>query len=128
MSAFRTWNGVEPYPIFPQVGLHATGGEQMLLCKVVYEPGKLVARHSHEFTEQVMWLMDGTLQMTVADETKLLVAGDTCVVNKGVEHELFTEGGCTFIEGLAPVPLDHVPDRARDLVLGEQGSALHVEK
>jgi quercetin dioxygenase-like cupin family protein len=127
-SPFRTWNGVEPFPIFPNVQLHGIGGEQMMLCKVTYEPGKVVARHAHEFTEQVMWLMDGTLRMTIGDETKLMVAGDTCVVNKGVEHELGTDTGCTFLEGLAPVPLDHVPDRERDLVLGELGGSLHVEK
>jgi hypothetical protein len=33
----------------------------------------------------------------------------------------------TFFEALAPVPLDHVPDRERDLVLAEGGTT-HVEK
>ncbi len=32
------------------------------------------------------------------------------------------------MEALAPVPLDHVPDRALDLVLGPDGGATHVEK
>jgi hypothetical protein len=34
----------------------------------------------------------------------------------------------TFFEALAPVPLDHVPERARDLVLGPDGGATHVAK
>jgi hypothetical protein len=34
----------------------------------------------------------------------------------------------TFVEALAPVPRDHVPDAERDLVLGEQGDSLHVER
>ena len=33
----------------------------------------------------------------------------------------------TFFEALAPVPLDHVPDSERDLVLAE-GGATHVER
>jgi hypothetical protein len=33
----------------------------------------------------------------------------------------------TFFEALSPVPLDHVPDRERDLVLAE-GGMTHVEK
>jgi hypothetical protein len=33
-----------------------------------------------------------------------------------------------FLEALAPVPRDHVPDAGRDLVLGVQGDALHVER
>jgi hypothetical protein len=34
----------------------------------------------------------------------------------------------TFFEALAPVPLDHVPDRGRDLVLGPDRGATHVER
>ena len=49
-------------------------------------------------------------------------------VNRGVEHELFCEDGVTFFEALAPVPLDHVPDRERDLVLGPDNGAGHVER
>ena len=41
--------------------------------------------------------------MTVGDETKTLGAGDVVVVNRGVEHELYSEGGMTFVEALAPV-------------------------
>ncbi len=32
------------------------------------------------------------------------------------------------MEALAPVPLDHVPDKELDLVLGPDGGAQHVEK
>ena len=126
--AFSSWNGRETWPIFPGVDIHAIGGEQVLLCHVTYAPGTTVARHSHEHTEQVMWIVDGDLTMTIGDETKRLGAGDVVVVNRGVEHELHSEGGVTFVEALAPVPRDHVPDPERDLVLGEQGSSLHVER
>ncbi len=100
----------------------------MLLCHVTYEPGTTVARHSHPATEQVMWIVEGDLTMTVGDETRTLGAGDVVVVNRGVEHELRTEGGLTFLEALSPVPRDHVPDAERDLVLGEQGDSLHVDR
>ncbi len=47
---------------------------------------------------------------------------------QGVEHELIaSDDGVTFFEALAPVPLDHVPDRERDLVLAEGGAA-HVAR
>ena len=48
--------------------------------------------------------------------------------NRGIEHSVRTENGAQFFEALAPVPLDHVPDRERDLVLGPDGGALHVER
>jgi quercetin dioxygenase-like cupin family protein len=119
---------VEPHSLFPGVGLRAIGGEQVLLCHVTYEPSTTVRRHSHDATEQVMWVVEGDLTMTVGDETRRLGPGDVVVVNRGVEHELVTEGGVTFVEALAPVPRDHVPDAERDLVLGERGDALHVER
>jgi quercetin dioxygenase-like cupin family protein len=127
-SPFRTWNGVDPHPQFEGVWLHAIGGEQVLLCRVRYEPGTRVARHSHPEAEQVMAILDGEVTMTVEGETRTLRPGDVVVVNRGVEHELVSEPGVEFFEALAPVPLDHVPDRERDLVLGPDGGATHVER
>ena len=127
-SAFRSWDGVEPFQIFPTVRIHAIGGDQVLLCRVVYEPGTTVARHAHMDTEQVMVIVEGDVTMTIGDETRTLGPGDVAVVNRGVEHELHSEGGLVFFEALAPVPLDHVPDRDRDLVLGREGGAQHVAR
>ena len=119
---------MERHSLFPGVALHAIGGEQVLLCHVRYEPGTTVGRHSHPETEQLMWIVDGDVTMTVGDVTKTLGPGDVVVVNRGIEHELHTEGGMTFVEALAPVLKDHVPDSERDLVLGEQGDSLHAER
>jgi len=127
-SPFRTWNGRDSFEFVDGVRLHAIGGEQVLLCRVQYEPGKQVPWHAHEDTEQVMFILDGEVEMTVEDETKTLAAGDVVVVNRGLRHKLYSEGGVTFMEALAPVPLDHVPDKTADLVLGADGGAQHVPK
>jgi quercetin dioxygenase-like cupin family protein len=127
-SPFRTWNGVEAYEVYPGVQLRAIGGEQVLLCRVRYAPGTRLEPHSHPEAEQLMAIVDGEVTMTVGGETKVLRAGDVVVVNRGIEHELVSEHGVEFFEALAPVPLDHVPDRDRDLVLGPDGGATHVER
>ena len=119
---------MDRHTLFPGVAIHAIGGEQVLLCHVTYAPGTTVALHAHPEAEQVMWIVNGDVTMTVGDETRTLGAGDVVVVNRGVEHELHSKGGMTFVEALAPVPRDHVPDAERDLVLGEQGDSLHVER
>ena len=36
--------------------------------------------------------------------------------------------GVTFVEALGPVPLDHIPDPKRDLVLGDLRGSLHVPR
>jgi quercetin dioxygenase-like cupin family protein len=127
-SPFRNWEGREPLSLFPGVSAHSIGGEQVLLCRVQYEPGATVPRHSHEHTEQVMFVTEGELEMTVGSETRTLRAGDVVVVNRGIEHELHSDGGCAFFEALSPVPLDHVGDREQDLMLGVDGGRLHVER
>ena len=127
-SPFRTWNGVEAWQFVDGVTLHAIGGEQILLCRVTYAPGKQVPDHNHEHTEQVMAIVDGEVRITVDGETKEVKAGDVMVINRGVRHSLYSEKGVTFFEALAPVPLDHVPDRERDLVLGPDGGSSHVER
>jgi quercetin dioxygenase-like cupin family protein len=128
LSAFRSWNGVETWSIFPGVELHAIAGDQVFLGRVTYEPGTTVQRHSHDATEQVMLVLEGSLTMTIGEETREMGPGDVCVVNRGVEHELHSAGGVTFIEALGPVPLDHIPDRERDLVLGDLAGSAHVER
>jgi quercetin dioxygenase-like cupin family protein len=128
MSGFGSWNGVDAWPIHPGVGIHAMGGDQVLLARATYEPGTRVKRHAHEATEQLMLIVAGSVAMTIGDETRVLRVGDVAVVNRGVEHELHSADGVTFIEALSPVPLDHVPDRERDLSLGDLGGSLHVER
>ena len=125
---FRTWNGRESFEFVDGVRLHAVGGEQVLLCRVTYEAGKHVQWHAHEHTEQVMLILEGEVEMTIEEETRTLGPGDVVVVNRGLRHTLHSAAGVTFMEALAPVPLDHVPDRALDLVLGPDGGAGHVER
>ncbi len=127
-SPFRSWNGVKSFEFVDGVRLHAIGGEQVLLCRVSYEPGKKVPLHSHSDTEQVMLILDGEVDMAIEGEWRRLRTGDVVVVNRGLSHELVSEDGVTFMEALSPVPLDHVPDRERDLVLGADGGAHHVER
>jgi unsaturated pyranuronate lyase len=124
---FRTWTGRDSWEFLDGVRLHAIGGEQVLLCRVQYAPGKRVPWHKHDDTEQVMFILDGEVEMTIEDDTTTLRPGDVVVVNRGLHHELHTEQGVTFMEALAPVPLDHVPDKTLDLVLGPDGGTRHVE-
>lgn len=127
-SPFRTWSGVDSHEFAPGVSINAIGGERVLMCRVDYAPGAVIPEHAHPDTEQLMYVVDGDVTLTVEGETKTLRAGDVAVVNRGLLHNLSSEDGCTFIEALSPVPIDHVPVPERDLVLGAGGDALHVER
>src|SRR5580765_6612317 len=90
-GSFRTWNGREPLELHEGVRLHAVGREQVLLCRVVYAPGKRVSRHSHDHTEQVMYIVEGSIEVTVEEETQTMRPGDVAVINRGVPHALYSE-------------------------------------
>jgi mannose-6-phosphate isomerase-like protein (cupin superfamily) len=127
-SPFLSWNDVERFEFAPGVRIKAAGGEQVCVCHVKYDAGKQVPLHSHEHTEQVMVILEGDVTVTVDGEARSLGPGDVCVINRGREHSVYSEGGVVFLEALAPVPLDHIPDRQRDLVLGPDGGSGHVER
>src|SRR4051812_12342476 len=127
-TPFRPWDGRGSWGFVDGVRIHAIGGGQGLLRRLPYEPGKQVPWHSHEDTEQVMFVLDGEVEITIEDETQSVRTGDVVVINRGLHHKLYSEGGVTFMEALAPVPLDHVPDKSLDLVLGPDGGSQHVEK
>jgi quercetin dioxygenase-like cupin family protein len=127
-SPFRTWNGVERTEFVDGIRIKAIGGEQVCVCHVVYSAGKQVPLHVHEHTEQVMVITEGECTVTVEGVAQALGPGDVCVINRGLEHSVYSEHGVTFYEALAPVPLDHIPDQQRDLVLGPDGGSTHVER
>ena len=60
-SPFRTWNGRDAWEFVDGVHLHAIGGEQVLLCRVTYAPGKQVPWHAHPESEQVMVVLAARL-------------------------------------------------------------------
>src|SRR2546423_4106680 len=74
-SPFRSWNGVEAWQFADGVRLHAIGGEQILLCRVTYEPGEQVPGHAHQHTQQGMAILGGEATRTVAGETPGVKAG-----------------------------------------------------
>ena len=128
-SPFRTFNGVEPFPIFAGVGLHAIAGDQVFLGRVTYEPGTTVKRHSHEHTEQAMLDRSRLADDDDRRRDRELGAGRRRASSTAASSTSSTpSGGVTFIEALAPVPLDHIGDRERDLVLGDLNGSLHVER
>ena len=126
-SPFQSWDGRASLSLFPRVSLQSVAGEQILFCQVQYEPGADVSTHSHADSEQVMWILSGELEMTVGEETQTIGEGACVVINRGVEHSLHSDGGCTFLEAMSPVPRDHVADPERDLVLGADGDRRYVE-
>src|SRR5271166_6894049 len=61
--------------IFPGVEIRTTAGRQVMLSVVRFEPGSVVADHSHPH-EQMGMMISGRLEFTVAGTTRVLGPGD----------------------------------------------------
>ncbi len=73
--------------IFPGVEIRTTAGRQLMLSVVKFEPGSVVADHSHPH-EQMGMMISGRLEFTVADTTRVLGPGDIWRIPGGVVHSV----------------------------------------
>jgi quercetin dioxygenase-like cupin family protein len=60
-------------------------GEKLMLSFVKLNPNAVVPSHSHPH-EQMALVLSGKLEMTIANERRLLKEGDVFLVPSGVEH------------------------------------------
>lgn len=53
--------------------------------------------HSHELEDELFYVLDGTLEIEMLDQTVVLNAGDTFVVPKGVRHNPIAKQECLIM-------------------------------
>ena len=51
-----------------------------------FPPGTVFPIHSHEANEQMGLVLEGSIEMTVGEETRVLTAGDYFYIPRGVPH------------------------------------------
>ena len=75
-------------------------------------PGGGLKPHVHESHDEVMTILEGTVEMRVGDETFTAVAGDVISVSAGTIHApVHSEEGCLMISVFAPWFDPENPDR-----------------
>ncbi|MBM3144710.1 MAG: cupin domain-containing protein [Chloroflexi bacterium] len=72
-------------------GIHARTfwGKKMLIAAVDLDPNTRLPRHSHPH-EQLGNVIQGQMELTIGEETRLLQPGDVYIIPGGVEHEAHT--------------------------------------
>ena len=78
--------------LVPGIMARTFWGEQMLMALVEIAPDAVLPRHSHPH-EQAGIVLDGELEFTIGDETKVLRAGDVYLIPGNVEHSAKPRGG-----------------------------------
>lgn len=78
---------ITPRELVPGVRLRVTWGERIMTNVVELEPGASVMPHTHPH-EQMGVVIEGSLAMTIGQETRLLMAGDVYLAPSNVEHSI----------------------------------------
>ncbi len=69
-------------------------------CKklLILLPGQENPTHTHKIKEETFQVLYGTLRLVAGGEEKILNAGDTFTMERGVPHSFSSEEGCVFEE------------------------------
>jgi len=101
-----TWvRRAEVPPFSPAQGIQIQPviGESLMTCWIAMEPGAVVAEHSH-MHEQLGVVVEGSVTLTVAGETRELVVGDAYLVPSDLAHNgVAGANGVLLVETFVPV-------------------------
>jgi quercetin dioxygenase-like cupin family protein len=101
---YSFWNpeGIPPRTLAPGVTAKIASGERMMLSLVTFAPDAVVPTHSHPH-EQMGFLVSGTLEFTIAGETRVLSGSGMVFVPGGVPHAAKAgPGGAVALEAFSP--------------------------
>jgi quercetin dioxygenase-like cupin family protein len=101
-----TWvrrSKVPPFSPAPGIQVQPVIGESLMTCWIAMEPGAVVAEHSH-VNEQLGVVVEGSISITAAGETREMVVGDAYVVPSDLAHSgVAGEDGVLLVETFVPI-------------------------
>ena len=100
----RFWNpeNIAPKVLAPGVTAKIASGEKLMLSLVTLAPGAVVPTHSHPH-EQMGMIVSGTLEFTIAGETRVLAGSGMVFVPGGVPHAAKGgPGGALALDAFSP--------------------------
>jgi quercetin dioxygenase-like cupin family protein len=101
-----TWvrrSQVPPFSPAPGIQIQPVIGESLMTCWIAMEPGAIVAEHSHA-NEQLGVVVEGSVSITAAGETRKMVVGDAYVVPSDLAHSgVAGDEGVLLVETFVPI-------------------------
>lgn len=71
--------------VFDGVTIQTVHGEKLMLSYVYLQPHSIVAEHSHPH-EQMGMVIEGTFELTIEGESRILKKGDTYLIPSDIKH------------------------------------------
>ena len=105
-----TWARKDDLPGFspiPGLVMQSVTGGKLMANWVTIEPHRVVPRHQHPH-EQLGVMLEGALELTIGDETRLLRPGDAYTIPPNLPHSAAThEEGCVVLDVFTPPREDY---------------------
>ena len=97
-----------PFSPAPGIQIQPVIGESLMTCWIAMEPGAIVAEHSHT-NEQLGVVVEGSVSLTAAGETREMAVGDAYVMPSDLAHSAVAgEEGVLLVETFVPIREEYV--------------------
>ncbi|MBX5445725.1 cupin domain-containing protein [Sphaerobacter sp.] len=105
--AFYDLTEVRSFSPLPGFAMQAITGKNLMLNWVRIEPNTEMPAHEHPH-EQAGVMLEGTLELTIGEETRVLRPGMAYTIPGGVRHRARTfEDGCLVLDIFSPPREDY---------------------
>lgn len=107
-ATFAQLDRLPEKPMLPGVYLRILPGDQMMFSVVRFEPNATVPTHQHPH-EQMGFVIEGELELWIADERRRLRRGDMYTIPSNVPHGAATaESTCVVVDVFHPLRAEYV--------------------
>ena len=109
--AFKpTWvnkDDISPFAPIPGLVMQSLTGEAIMINWVTIQPRQVVPWHQHA-NEQAGVMLEGALELTIGEETRLMRPGDAYTIPPDMPHSARTlEEGCVVLDIFSPPRADY---------------------
>jgi quercetin dioxygenase-like cupin family protein len=102
MHGFRKPEEIPPRTLAPGVTAKIVPGEKLMFSLVTLAPNAVVPTHAHPH-EQMGMMVSGTMEFTIAGETRVLSGNEMYLVPGGVPHAAKAgPGGALALDAFSP--------------------------
>lgn len=92
--------------LFPGYDARLIHSEQASVSFITIKKGSSLPLHKH-INEQITYIVEGELQMTIGEETMILTAGKAFIIQPNVLHNAYALTDCKAIDFFTPVREDY---------------------
>jgi quercetin dioxygenase-like cupin family protein len=105
---FFTFNNSKFKEVAPGARMRSAHLDNAMLTYFEFDEGSIIPRHKHPY-EQITLIIEGEMELTVGDETRILKRGDGATVPPNVDHSAVILRPLTkAIDAWYPVREDYV--------------------